>query len=196
MMLESARLLLRPFDPDSDSDVSAAFAMYADPAVYRYLSGVPVPDKETQRTRLRERNAFYVTLNNGSGVWAMIEKSNNALIGTALLKQLPLSSPDFVSGSATSQGFQPTTNPADLSSDFEIGWHLSPSRWGNGFATEAARTLIRYGFEDLRLPVIYAVVNPQNTPSIAVTQRLGMNSLGRTRKYYNSEVELFDLHSP
>lgn len=193
MTFHTPRLFLRPFDPDSASDVAQAFAIYSDPRVVKYLSGVPVPDTQTQQSRMRERNAFYATLNNGTGVWAIIEKASSEVIGAALLKQLPLSSPDFIAGDGPSRGFQPTTNPADLAPEHEIGWHLAPSRWGQGFATEAARALIEHGFTQLHQPVLYAVVNPANLASIAVTKRLGMSHVGRTRRYYNSEVELFEL---
>jgi len=117
------RLLLRPFDPDSESDVAQAFAIYSDPRVVTNLSGVPVPDPQTQQSRMRERNAFYTTLNNGTGVWAIVEKTSGQIIGAALLKQLPLSSPDFI----------------ELAPEHEIGWHLAPSCWGHGFATGGAR---------------------------------------------------------
>jgi len=193
MTFETPRLLLRPFDPYSQSDVESAFAIYSDPRVVKFLSGIPTPDLKTQQERMRERAVFYASLDNGTGNWAIIEKATNSLIGAALVKQLPLSSPEFVTSTQPSQGFQPSTNPADLAAEHEIGWHLAPSRWGNGFATEAAWAMIAYGFKHLNQPVLYAVVNPANFASIAVTRRLGMRHLGRTREYYNAEVELFEL---
>ncbi|HEY7089685.1 MAG TPA: GNAT family N-acetyltransferase [Tepidisphaeraceae bacterium] len=193
MNLQTDRLLLRPYDPDDDDDVAAAYAMYSDPDVVRYLSGIVVPDFETQRERLRERNAFYATLNNQTGSWAMAERASNRVVGTGLLKQLPRSVPEFIAGIGPSIGFQPTTNPADLTDDYEVGWHLARAHWGHGYATEAARALLDYGFTRLSLPVICAVVNPANVNSIRVTRRLGMSPIGRTRKYYNAEVELFQV---
>ena len=42
-----------------------------------------------------------------------------------------------------------------------------------------------------RLGEVYAVVRPDNTKSLAVCRRLGMTALGRTSKYYETELELF-----
>ena len=196
MRFETPRLTLRPYNPDSDDDVADAYAMYADPEVVRYLSGQVVPDLETQRSRLRERRAFYATLNNGTGVWAIVPRATGRVVGTALLKQLPHSTPDFEHGTAASHAFTSSTNPADLTDDVEVGWHLARAHWGHGYATEAALALVDYGFAALNLDTVYAVVNPANAASIRVTRRLGMTPLGRTRKYYNAEVELFLLPTP
>ncbi|MCC5630851.1 GNAT family N-acetyltransferase [Nostoc sphaeroides CHAB 2801] len=48
----------------------------------------------------------------------------------------------------------------------------------------------------MNLPVIYAVVKPENHASIRVTERLGMKPIGRTNKYYNIELLLFQLDAP
>jgi RimJ/RimL family protein N-acetyltransferase len=56
----------------------------------------------------------------------------------------------------------------------EIGWTLHPDFVGHGFATEAARAVLRVAFEDLRLHRVYAELDPRNDASIAVCKRLGM----------------------
>jgi RimJ/RimL family protein N-acetyltransferase len=193
MLLETPRLIIRPFDPDDTNDVADAYAMYSDPEVVRYLSGQVVPDPETQRERLRERRNFYAALNNRTGAWAIANKDDGRIVGTVLLKQLPRSSPDFISGNAPSQPFVPAQSPADLSDDYEVGWHLARAHWGRGYAAEAARAALDYGFADLDLDAIHAVVNPANAASLRVARRLGMTPLGRTRRYYNAEVELFRI---
>lgn len=43
------------------------------------------------------------------------------------------------------------------------------------------------------MPIIYAVVNPDNYRSIRVTERLGMQSMGLTNKYYDTEALLFSI---
>jgi RimJ/RimL family protein N-acetyltransferase len=87
----------------------------------------------------------------------------------------------------------PSNDPASLSDDHEIGWHLHPARWGRGYVTEGARALVRHGFEDLKLALLHAVVDSANERSIAVTRRLGMSHRGQTRAYYNSVTEHFVL---
>lgn len=58
--------------------------------------------------------------------------------------------------------------------DVELAYHLKPTAWGRGYATEAARALLAYGFTRLGLERIVALVLPTNRPSLAVITRLGM----------------------
>ena len=56
----------------------------------------------------------------------------------------------------------------------EIGWVFHPDHHGRGYATEAARSLLALGFEQLRLHRIVAELTPQNTASVRICRRLGM----------------------
>ena len=56
----------------------------------------------------------------------------------------------------------------------EIGWRLARSAWGHGYATEAARASLAFGFETLELPEILAVTTATNIRSQAVMRRIGM----------------------
>lgn len=58
----------------------------------------------------------------------------------------------------------------------EVGlfWALFPDHWGKGYATEAARAMVSYGFEELELARIVATTEHENLRSIAVMRRLGM----------------------
>jgi RimJ/RimL family protein N-acetyltransferase len=56
----------------------------------------------------------------------------------------------------------------------EIGWVINPEFWGNGYATEAAREILRLGFEDLGLHRVIARVHADNGPSMRVATRLRM----------------------
>ena len=57
------------------------------------------------------------------------------------------------------------------------------------------RAVIDRGFS-AGLPEVYAVVRPGNEPSIAVCRRLGMDPLGRMRRWYDVELEAFRLMAP
>jgi RimJ/RimL family protein N-acetyltransferase len=57
---------------------------------------------------------------------------------------------------------------------FEIGWVLHRRHQGQGYATEAARALLRYGFEELALHRIIATCQPENAPSWRVMEKLAM----------------------
>jgi RimJ/RimL family protein N-acetyltransferase len=56
----------------------------------------------------------------------------------------------------------------------EIGWRLARHAWGQGFATEAARAVIDYGFSVLDLAEIISFTAVGNTRSRAVMERIGM----------------------
>jgi RimJ/RimL family protein N-acetyltransferase len=56
----------------------------------------------------------------------------------------------------------------------EIGWRLDSNYWGRGFATEAARAVLHYGFETLRLAQIVSFTVSANLPSRRVMEKLGM----------------------
>jgi RimJ/RimL family protein N-acetyltransferase len=57
----------------------------------------------------------------------------------------------------------------------EIAWRLARSHWGRGYATEAARAAVHFGFETLGLPELVGFTVPSNSRSIAMFQRLGMS---------------------
>lgn len=62
----------------------------------------------------------------------------------------------------------------------EIGWRLAFQHWGKGFATEAARSALRVGFEVLGLPEIVSFASVGNLRSRAVMERLGMQEVAGT----------------
>jgi len=56
----------------------------------------------------------------------------------------------------------------------ELGWVLRPEARGHGYATEAARAVLDWGFENLDVPYVTAMIRPANDASVAVAERLGM----------------------
>lgn len=170
---ETNRLVIRPWN--LKTDVEPAFEIYSNPEVTHFLK-TKVDSLATQRAVLQRWINRSIELNNGTGLWAMVHNETGEIVGTIILIQLP-------------------DNHGNLTQDYEIGWHLKRSSWGKGYATEAAKAILAYGFQQLNLPVIYAVVNPVNTASMRVTQRLGMAPLGRCDRYYNLELELFQLNA-
>ena len=64
----------------------------------------------------------------------------------------------------------------------EIGYSLHPEFWGIGLATEAARLLIDFGFNELHLHRIYATCDPRNIASYKVMEKLGLTYEGRMRE--------------
>lgn len=176
-LLETERLIIRRWIPEIDAE--QAFEIYGNAEVMRYIgTGKTEANIQTQRQSLEAAVQHYNQSNNTTtGAWAIVEKQSTRVVGTILLKQLP------------DTKRQPTN-------DYEVGWHLRKASWGKGYATEAGREIINYGFNILQLPVIYAVVKPENHASVKVTQRLGMKPLGITNRYYSDvNLLLFKLDS-
>lgn len=79
-------------------------------------------------------------------------------------------------------GLAGMTLTADRFKMGEIWYNLMPMHWGNGYATEIAKRLIRFGFEDLKLHRIEAGVATENKRSIKVLEKAGMSIEGIRRK--------------
>lgn len=56
-----------------------------------------------------------------------------------------------------------------------MGWRLSRDQWGNGYATESARSALAFGFDELALAEIVSFTSAVNKQSRRVMERLGMN---------------------
>ena len=85
--------------------------------------------------------------------------------------------------------------PAPFVDGIEIGWHFRKSAWGNGYATEAARGVLRHAFETMGLARVYAIVATQNAPSMRVTEKLGMRRM-EEMEYANLPHVLFAIDGP
>jgi len=79
-----------------------------------------------------------------------------------------------VPGVAPFVGFVGLNRPHFMPDAVEVGWRLLPEHWGHGYATEAARESLRYGFEELELDEIVSFTVPANVRSRAVMERIGM----------------------
>jgi RimJ/RimL family protein N-acetyltransferase len=167
VIFSTERLVARDWTLD---DADAAYEIYRDPDVMRFLGTAPQPvaSVEAQRERIAawlERNAGW---DDCYGFWALATH-DGTLVGATLLKPLPGDGP------------------------VEVGWHLGKAYWGNGYATEGARGAIAHGFGAAGLDAIYAVVDPANAASLAVARRLGMTYEGRTDLYYEKTLDLFSI---
>jgi RimJ/RimL family protein N-acetyltransferase len=166
--LLTPRLRLRPWTTDPD-DLARLSDIYGREEVTRWLGGPPTVGP----VELVARWAEIPRVHPCCGCWA-IEVRGGApdVVGTVLLKPLP-----------------------DGVGEVEVGWHLHPDSWGHGYATEAARAVVERAF-GAGLPEVYAVVRPGNEASLAVCRRLGMERLGRMRRWYDVELEAFRLMAP
>jgi ribosomal-protein-alanine N-acetyltransferase len=65
----------------------------------------------------------------------------------------------------------------------KLGYAIAADHWGHGYATDAAQTMITFGFRVLDLHRITAAIGPDNAASIAVVNRLGFTREGRLRDH-------------
>ncbi len=145
--LETNRLILRPW---RDSDVAGFAALNADPEVMRYF---PAPMSRAESDAFAGRIRADMAAR-GWGLWAVEVVDGAPFIG-------------FV-------GLSPAVFAAHFTPAMEVGWRLSRDAWGHGYATEAARAAVAYGFETLGCDEIVSFTAGINTPSRRVMERIGM----------------------
>jgi RimJ/RimL family protein N-acetyltransferase len=164
--IETPRLLLRAW---ADDDADAAYAVLADDEVWPWLGAQPrrLPDVAAAR---RTTEHWTALADHVLGVWAIetpgVSDVDLQPCGSVLLLTLPRS--DGAESDAV-----------------EIGWHLHPSAWGRGIATEGAAVLVERA-RAAGLARLHAVVRPGNERSLAVCDRLGMTRLGETDEWYGT----------
>ena len=149
--LETERLVLRRWDVDADLDVYAALC--ADPDVMRYIGDGSVRTRTDCAVQLEAFEKGWSGF--GFGLFAVDRKDSNELIGFA-----GLAIPEFL----------PEIMPA-----VEIGWRLSRANWGCGYATEAARAVLAFGFDMVDLERIVSVHAVGNEASGNVMRKIGMH---------------------
>ena len=144
--ISTERLIMRGW---RESDLAPWAAMNADPEVRRYVGPLLTPG---------QAEAWVLNFQDdldrhGFGFWALEVRASGDFIGFTGL--------DIV------EEEMPVTG-------VEIGWRLARSAWGHGYATEAARAALEYGFGILTLPEIVAITMAANLRSQAVMERIGM----------------------
>jgi [ribosomal protein S5]-alanine N-acetyltransferase len=65
---------------------------------------------------------------------------------------------------------------------YEIGWVFNPKYYNKGYASEAAKAVLKYGFASLNLHRIIATCQPENPPSYRVMEKIGMRREGYFKK--------------
>lgn len=150
-VIETERLLLEPLDASRLEDF---VALTADPDTMRYWApGGPF------RRDVAERNftaSLARLLEHGFGRRWIVAKANGAGLGFTETKYFGQSCDDV--------------SPDEV----EIGWMITPSAWGKGYATEAGGAVRDEAFDRLELESIVAVHHPENAASGRIMEKLGM----------------------
>lgn len=143
--IETERLILRPFTLD---DIAPSYEMNLDARVNKYTGDGGIVSMTEIERRIKE-NVLGDYAKHGYGRWVVELKEERKFIGFAGLKYLE-----------------------DLN-EVDLGYRLMYDYWGKGIATEAAIACLNYGFNQLKLNRIIAMLLPDNMGSIRVLEKVG-----------------------
>lgn len=143
---ETSRLVLRRFVRD---DASSLAITLGDAEVMRYSRTGPMLPEQIA-AYIQRWTASYRTL--GYGLWAVVDKSSQRLVGYCGLSAIEVEGRPEV----------------------EVGYRLARDCWGRGLGTEAAAAARDVAFGRLRLPRLIAIIDPRNTASQRVAEKIGL----------------------
>lgn len=164
--LQTERLYLRQIQI---SDAPYLFAFWSDPIVTEFMNIEPFQCIEEAEEMILVLNKL--ALKNKAIRYTILLKGTNKIIGSC--------------------GY----NCIDKNNArAEIGYELGKDFWGKGYASEAILTLMKEGFNERKLNRIEAKVEPQNSKSIKVLEKLGFFFEGTLRQYEKSDGAFVDLY--
>lgn len=152
VVAETARLLLRALER---ADAPVLRKILGDPAVMEFSSKGAMTEADTVRFIEWCTGSYQ---EHGYGQWALIEKRSEVLIGFCGLSHATVDGVDEV----------------------EVAYRLARNQWGNGFASEAAITVLDHGFSICNLKSIVGIVSPRHGASIRVLEKSGFQSFSET----------------
>ena len=167
--LETERLVIRPY---RDDDATALHEVFGSPEVMKWTPSPPSKDPAETAERLARTVAFTARQPRGMGLWALELKKPTEFLGQVGLFPVEGKGPEV-----------------------EVAYELAPRIWGHGYATEAARALIEYGFGELRLRRVVALILPANTRSRNVASKCAMTLEGPGR-FYGLDVVVYAREAP
>lgn len=144
--ITTERLVVRSFRPGDEADV---FAYRSVPEVVRYIPGEP--KTEEQVADLVAERATAGRVDGTQRICTLAVELDGRVIGDVLI---------HLDGADGRQA--------------EIGWVFAPDVTGKGYATEAARAITSAAFDDLGVQRVWAQLEPVNTASVRICERLGM----------------------
>ena len=153
-ILETERLRLRGH---TLADFARTSALWSDESVMVYMGGKPLTREECWTRFLRYAGHWAVL---GFGYWVVEEKLTGDFVGEVGLG-------DF------KRDLQPSLNGVP-----ELGWVLTPAQHGKGYATEAAKAVLRWGREHFGANAFSCIIHPEHRASINVARKCGFTSEG------------------
>jgi [ribosomal protein S5]-alanine N-acetyltransferase len=144
ILIETDRLVLRPLTPEDEPELAAVLS---DPVTMRWY---PRPYTADEVGRWIERQIG--SYPKGSGLLGIVEKQTGRLIGDC----------------------GPRWQEVEGRMELEIGYHVNRERWNQGFATEAARAVMDYAFQQFDVDRVISMIRPENAASRRVAEKNGL----------------------
>jgi [ribosomal protein S5]-alanine N-acetyltransferase len=166
IILQTPRLLLRQFDV---ADAPLVYELNLHPEVVKYVHE-PVLENEAAALKIIT-DVILPQYKNKLGRWAIHNIANDEFIGWCGLKYLK------------------------ESGEIDLGYRLHPKAWGKGYATEVANHVLEYGFKTLQLKEVIGRAHIENTASINVLQKIGMQYI-KDAVEDNCPVKIFHAINP
>jgi RimJ/RimL family protein N-acetyltransferase len=163
--LDTERLLLREW---RDTDLEAYAAICNDAEVMRFFSTGTMT--RTEAWQQMAQFAGHWSLR-GFGTWAVELKDTGETIGRIGLHQ-----PEGWPG-------------------LEVGWTLARATWGHGYATEGGAASLDFAWRELGADRVISIIDPDNTASIAVAERLG-ETFERSWRLKGRPVSIYGIDRP
>jgi len=162
--IETERFLLRTYTAD---DLKTLYILITDPDLTRFFPKDYSIKKEEVLASLPRRMEKW--RKHGFGQLGVFEKESRNFIGYCGLKYL------------------------ENTPDVEIYYGFYKDFWGKGIATEAAKAVLRFGFEEVKLERIVGVTNPENIASQKVLLKLGLEQEKEMKRFYNVDAAYFSI---
>jgi ribosomal-protein-alanine N-acetyltransferase len=164
-VLNTGRMRLRPISSD---DVDALHALWNDPDVRRYLWDDRIIPRETVQEIVAQSSATFAS--DGFGFFAL---------------EMQDQSGDLI-------GFCGHRRAEDVPGQIELLYGIHPTYWGEGLVAEAAREVLRFGFESCDFDRVIAATDTPNQQSVRVLQKLGMTFECR-REFHGLDTVFYSM---
>ena len=147
METETDRLLLRRFEV---SDAERLFEIYSDRETMKFMGRGPETVEDERGALERHKKIYYDPF--GYGLWAVVLKSENKLLGRCgIIRQ-----------------------EIDGETMHEISYLIDRQYWNRGYVTEAGQAVVKLAREKYRLTKLIALILPENVGSIRVAEKCGL----------------------
>lgn len=161
-LIETERLIIKPY---SEADKDDLIRLFTDAKVMKYVGDGVMTESQAEEWWRKLFNKFYPR---GINIWAVFSKDDSKYLGHS--------------------GIYPRPTKRE---DWEFVYFLQSDAWGKGYATEIARAIIGYGFNEIKLTEVFATVDNDHPDSIRVLEKVGLRFL----RYEYDEEGSYSVYS-